>query len=318
MAERAKAFLASLSDEQRASARRPFDAPERTNWSYVRGNRAGLFLRDMTAAQKALALDLMKSGLSEEGIERVRIIRAIEEANGNEEKARNAPITYGEDLYAIFIFGEPSEDPAAAPWGWRAEGHHIGLHFSSVAGDVTSTPLFFGAFPASLALGADKGARPLSSLQEAAFALRRSLSDEQMKRATVGATCPADVLTGPGREAALKDPATFGGIAMADLTQAQRDLLWALVVRHASDLRGDLASEELRRIKAAGLEAIRFGFIGEPALDKPHYYRVGGPTFVIEFDCTQGNPDHVHCLWNDPARNFGGDVLREHVEREHR
>jgi hypothetical protein len=89
-------------------------------------------------------------------------------------------------------------------------------------------------------------------------------------------------------------------------------------VRHASDLRGDLASEELRRIKAAGVEAIRFGFIGEPALDKPHYYRVGGPTFVIEFDCTQGNPDHVHCLWNDPARNFGGDVLREHVEREHR
>lgn len=313
MASAARAFLDTLDDAQRAKARRPFDSAERTRWSYLRGDREGLFLHELTADQKGKALALATSGLSEAGRERVRLIRAIEEINRTDEVARGVRPTYGEDLFALIVFGEPG----VAPWGWRLEGHHLGLHFSSLAGTTTVTPLFFGSFPATLAVGADKGKRPLGALQEAAIELRVSLSAEQVKVASLGERVPGDVLTGPGKESALADPAAQGGIAMTDLDAAQRDLLWGLVVRHASDLRGDLASDELRRIKAAGTERLRFGWIGEPDVRRPHYYRVCGPTFAVEFDCSQGDPNHVHCVWNDPTRNFGGDALRDHLRREH-
>jgi len=316
MRDAAVAFLASLDDKARALATRPFDDPARRNWSYVRGDRAGLFLSDMTPVQRAKAMALADSALSDAGRERVRLVQAIEEINRADELARKSEPTCGSDRYAILVFG----DPMQTPWGWRLEGHHIGLHFSSVAGDTTTTPLFFGSFPAALREGPGKGSRPLGVVQDAALELRRSLTAEQLKLATIGDTVPADVITGPGREASLREAPTQGGIMMNDLTASQRELLWGLVVRHALDLRGDLASDELRRIKTSGTERIRFGWAGVPQVDKPHYYRIAGPSFAMEFDCTQGNPDHVHCVWNDPDRNFGGDpprdLLRDHVKEE--
>ncbi len=315
MTRAARTLLAALPADQRAKVTRSFDDPERTTWSFTRRNREGLYLSEMSEAHRALAMALVESALSKQGLDRVELIRANEENNRIEEAARKEPETYGANRYALFIFGDPSD--TTKPWGWRLEGHHIGLHFSSLAAETTTTPLFFGSFPAALAAGPQKGARPLGPLQDAALDLRRRLTPEQLKQAIVAEAAPADILTGPGRERSLHNGAPVGGIAMADLGAAERDLLWALVVRHASDLRGDLASDELRRIKAAGTERIRFGWAGEPDLAKPHYYRIVGPTFVIEFDCSAGDPNHLHCVWNDPERNFG-DPLRAHLESEHR
>lgn len=308
----AKALLASLPEEQRAKATRPFDDPQRTIWSFTRGERAGLYLSEMSEANRALAMKLVESGLSAEGVEKVRLTRENENNNRADEVARKVEPTYGGDRYAIIVFGTPGD----GLWGWRFEGHHIGLHFNTLAGETASTPLFFGAFPAALASGPSRGTRPLGAVQDAAIELRRSLTDAQAARAKVADGPPADVITGPGRESALREAETAGGLPMADLSEKQRDLLWALLVRHTADLRGDLASDELRRIKAAGVERIRFGWAGEPDIAKPHYYRIAGPGFVVEFDCTSGNPDHVHCVWNDPARNFG-DALRAHVSDAH-
>ncbi|MFO0827515.1 MAG: DUF3500 domain-containing protein [Phycisphaerales bacterium] len=309
----ARAFLDSLGADDRAKVKRPFEDHSRREWSYLPGDRPGLFLSSLTPEQRALALALATSSLSADGRERVRLIRETEDLRRADDARRGAASNYGGDLYALLIFGEPGE----GPWGWRLEGHHLGLHFSSLSGETATTPLFFGAFPVVLADGPDKGKRPLGALQDAALELRRSLTPEQVKAATVGEGSPADVITGPQHEAALRDPTAQGGIAMTDLAQTQRDLLWGLLLRHVLDLRGDLASDELRRIKSAGTERIRFGWAGEPQLDKPHYYRIAGPSFVIEFDCTQGNPNHVHCVWNDPERNFG-DALAAHLRAEHR
>ncbi len=309
----AKAFVESLGPEGRKMALRHFEVSERVTWSYLPGERPGLFLADMTPVQREKAMALVESALSEDGKTKIRRTLFTESLRRQDlEKQGTAKPAYGEERYAILVFGTPGEEP----WGFRFEGHHIVLHFSSVSGEVTSTPLFFGAFPATLREGPEKGTRPLGATQDVALELRRSLSAEQAKRASVGDAAPADILTGPDHPKDLRDPAA-GGVAMADLTQAQRELLWGIVLRHALDLRGDLASDELRRIKAAGVEAIRFGFAGEPALDKPHYYRIVGPTFVIEFDCSAGNPEHVHCVWHDPARDFGGELLRDHLRREH-
>jgi hypothetical protein len=312
MSAAAKALLAALPEEQRAKATRPFDDPQRTTWSFTRGDRLGLYLSEMSEANRALAMKLAESGLSADGIEKVRLTRENENNNRADEVARKVEPTYGGDRYAIIVFGTPGD----GLWGWRFEGHHIGLHFSSLGGETTTTPLFFGAFPAALASGPSKGTRPLGAVQDAAIELRRSLSAAQAAQAKVADGPPADIITGPGRESALRDAETTAGLAMADLNEKQRELLWGLVVRHTADLRGDLASDELRRIKALGVERLRFSWAGEPDVSKPHYYRIAGPGFVIEFDCTSGNPDHVHCVWNDPARNFG-DALRAHVTDAH-
>ncbi|MDZ4755382.1 MAG: DUF3500 domain-containing protein [Phycisphaerae bacterium] len=309
----AESFVAALDESARKKALRPFDHPSRTDWSYVRGDREGLFLRDMTALQREKAMALLVTALSKQGLARVERTRINEDINRGEEVARKQrEPTYGADLYALLMFGTPGD----GLWGWRFEGHHIGLHFSSASGETTTTPLFFGSFPAELRAGPLKGTRPLGAEQDLALALRRSFNETQTTLARIADNVPGDSITSPGREAMLKSPEQQGGIAMTDLNAEQRDQLWGLVVRYANDLRGELASDALRRIKAAGTQNLRFGFAGEPAVDKPHYFRIGGPTFVIEFDCTQGNPDHVHCVWNDPERNFG-DALRRHVQEEH-
>jgi hypothetical protein len=65
------------------------------------------------------------------------------------------------------------------------------------------------------------------------------------------------------------------------------------------------------------LDKIYFAWAGarEPGIG--HYYRVQGPTFVLELDNTQNGANHVHALWRDTERDFGKDLLKEHYEHGH-
>jgi hypothetical protein len=42
---------------------------------------------------------------------------------------------------------------------------------------------------------------------------------------------------------------------------------------------------------------------------------IQGPTFLIEFDNTQNNGNHIHSVWRDFNGDFGRDLLREHVRQ---
>jgi hypothetical protein len=89
----------------------------------------------------------------------------------------------------------------------------------------------------------------------------------------------------------------------------------ALIGLYANRLRTELAAHDLERITSAGVQRIRFAWAGATESGKPHYYRIHGPTFLIEYDDTQNEANHIHTVWRDLEHDFGEDLLREHYEQ---
>jgi hypothetical protein len=212
------------------------------------------------------------------------------------------------EKYFVSIFGTPS---SKATWGWRVEGHHVSLQFTIVNGTfVANSPFFFGSNPAEVREGPQKGLRILAQREDTARALVMALDEGQRSKAVIQTVAPNDILT----ENKLKvDPLSPIGITAAALTAAQRDMLMQVVGAYTSAMADDIAADRTAQLKTAGLDKIAFAWAGELERGKKHYYRVQGPTFLIEFDNTQNNGNHIHSVWRDFNGDFGRDLLREHL-----
>jgi len=309
----AAALVAAVEGPRRERLVAAYDDAGRRAWSYLRGERPGLMLADLRGAAGAsgAAARLVDATLSAAGRERWTLVRALEDAN----RARSLAAgrdgdAYGGDLYAIRLFG----DPAAARFAWRLEGHHVTLAATLDGDRIAVTPLFWGAHPATVPDGPRRGERPLGPMQDAAFALRRSLTPEQAARADFGGAVPADILTAPGGEHRLDAPS---GLPFAALDEAQRRALLELLALHLGDLAAPLARGVQDRLESRGAAELHFGFAGEPDPAKLHYYRIWHPDLVVEFDASSGDPTHLHCVVHDRSRGPHGDPLREHLAGEH-
>lgn len=309
MEDAARAFLASLEPAQREKAALPFEAEDRTKWHFVPGPRKGLPLKEMNPPQRAAAHALLRTGLSSQGYLKATAImsldRVLREIEGNDSR--------DEELYYLAVFGAPD---AAAPWGWRFEGHHLSLNFTPVTGAVVATtPLFLGANPAEVRTGPKAGLRVLAEEEDLARALLRSFDPEQRKAAVIAETAPADILLLPGRKDGLGLPQGLPGSRMND---AQKDLLGRLLcvytTRNLPDHHGAGAVPWL----VEGLDAIHFAWAGGAEPGQGHYYRLHGKSFVIEYDNTQNGANHIHTVWHDLRNDFGADLLRKHYEDSHR
>jgi hypothetical protein len=310
MAGAATALLAALTAEGRRRAAFAFDDRERLDWHYVPRRRNGLPFKEMSPAARAAAHELMKASLSSLGYAKaVNVIRL--------EGVLRQLETFGAlmrdpESYCVSMFGTPG---AGAPWGWRLEGHHLSLNFTLVPGKpVAVTPAFLGANPAEVRSGPSKGLRALGREQDLGRALAQAMDAEQRRRMAIGTRSLGDIVTGPGRPEGLTAPA---GIAAADLRAEQREALVRLVEEYARTMRTDVADEELRRIHAAGIERLHFAWAGPIEPGHAHYYRIHGPTVLIEFDNTQNDANHIHSVWHDPRNDFGADLLRAHYQRGH-
>ena len=304
MARAATAFLGTLDDEGRATARFAFDSEERFSWHFVPMPRAGLPLKAMTAPQRDAAMALLRAGLSEKGYSKAETIRTLERILAELEQN---PVRRDPDLYYVTIFGEPS---AEGTWGWRFEGHHISLNWTLVGGrSIASTPQFFGSNPAEVRGGPRKGTRALAAEEDLARALLDSLSEAQRAEAIIGGTAPPDVFSGNQRKAAILEDR---GVPYAELTTEQRGLLLAIIDEYASVQPKAVAEARIARLRKAGLDRIRFAWMGGVSRGEPHYYRLQGPTFLIEYDNTQNDANHIHAVWRDFEGDFGVDLLEEH------
>ncbi len=302
MAAAAQRFLRALSPEHRTTAVIPFDDAERQNWHYIPRDRRGVSMKQLTPEQRELGSALLRSSLSEEGLRKADGIRKLDRVLFEQ----TGSAIRDEHLYYFSIFGQPAN---SGPWGWRLEGHHISLNFTLRDGRVVSTtPFFFGANPAEVRTGPRRGVRVLAAEEEMGRALLRSLSEAQRAKAIISADAPADILASPGRGAQL-DPQ---GLRCSELSAEQQRKVMDLINMYAHRLRRELVEGELGRIRQAGVEKIRFAWAGGSEPGQPHYYRIQGPTFVIEYDNTQNNANHIHTAWRDPERDFGLDPLRAH------
>lgn len=308
MAAAATRFLESLTPEQRAKAALPFDDKARQDWHYVPRHEPGIELGAMNDAQRTSARALMRSALSSHGMNKVEeimqldaVLREIEKGAG----ARRDPLAY-----SVVVFGTPG----SGPWGWKLEGHHVSLNFTGVGDGTATTPAFLGANPAQIRRGDRAGVRVLAAEEDMARELLASLSAEQRKVAVLSDRAPADILAVPGRSIEEVD---VSGLAVAAMDAPQRAIVQRLLAEYAESLRYELADREMARIMAAGIEKVRFAWMGGDQRGQGHYYRLSGPTFVIEYDNTQNEANHVHTVWRDRQRDFGRDLLKEHHEHGH-
>lgn len=309
MAGAASAFLAALGADARRRALFVFGDKERLNWGYVPRRREGLPFKDMAAPARAAAHELMKASLSAVGYAKaVNVIRL--------EGVLRQLETFGAlmrdpDNYAVSVFGTPGTE---TPWGWRLEGHHLSMNFTLVPGKpVAVTPAFLGANPAEVRSGPLKGLRTLAQEEDLARTLARSMDSAQRRRMVIADRSLGDIVAGPGRGESLTTPA---GIPAAELGPAQREELVRLVEAYARNMRAEIADDELRRLREAGLERVHFAWAG-PLEAGAHYYRIHGPTLLIELDNTQNEANHIHSVWHDPRNDFGADLLRTHYEHAH-
>ena len=258
----------------------------------------------MAAPQRSAAMALLRAGLSEKGYTKAETIRGLEVVLAEIEQD---PVRRDPDLYYVSIFGEPVAD---GTWGWRFEGHHISLNWTFVRGrSIAPTPQFFGSNPDAVRSGPRTDARVLAAEQDLARALLESLSKEQRAQAIISATAPPDIFSGHQRKAATLEE---GGIAFSDLATEQRGLLLAIIDEYAGAQPRAVAEARLARLREAGLDRVRFAWMGGLLRGEPHYYRLQGPTFLIEYDNTQNNANHVHAVWRDFDGDFGVDLLEEH------
>jgi hypothetical protein len=311
MGRAAGAWLAALDQRQQREAQLDWTSRLRESWHYVPRSRPGVALKAMNAAQTAAAWDLLGSLLSARGLDQVRGQLAIERILG---ELSGSPSFRDPGNYALVIFGDPAG--SSAPWAWRFEGHHLSLSVLVAPGHgVAVTPAFFGANPAQVPRGhAHGGFRLIGAEEDAAFSLIQSLDGGVRTQAVIADRALGDIVSGPGRELDLK---RFEGVPLARLNEAQRGGIVRILELYAGTMRQEIAAAALAKVREADLEALHFAWAGSLARGRPHYFRVHGPTALVEYDNTQDGANHVHSVWIDPQSLFGRDLLKAHYKCAH-
>ena len=310
MAAAANNLLAALAPDQKAKVAFAFTDNERTNWHFIPRERKGLPIKEMTQEQRLLAHALLATGLSHRGYSKAVSIMSLEAVLAEIEKGKVGGAVRDPEQYFVTIFGTPGK----SPWGWRVEGHHLSLNFAAGSdGTPAMTPSFFGTNPGEVRVGPRTGTRILGAEEDLGRSLVKSLSAEQRKTAVILVEAPKEIFNDPKRV----DPTKPEGIPRSQLTPEQQAMLMKVIKEYVFRCRPDVAAEDLARIEKAGLDKIYFAWAGGLDLGQPHYYRVQGGNFVLEYDNTQNDANHVHSLWRDFDNDFDMDALKAHHDAAH-
>jgi hypothetical protein len=314
MTRAAQAYLATLTDEQKAVTSMDFDTPQRVGWHFIpMDQRKGLQIKDMSEAQRQAAFALLEAALSEAGYGKARTIMALEGILHELEKTRSSGPIRDPQRYYYTVFGQPAE---TGRWGLSIEGHHLSLNFIVDDNQVIgSSPTFFAANPSVVkdefpGMPA-KGTRVLDQEEEIAFALLRSLEPAQRASAIIAERAPRDIRAA-GEAEAPKYETT--GLAYPQMNADQQAMLTRLIRVYAGNLPEDICGERLAAIEKAGYDRVYFAWAGADRPGIGHYYLIQGPTFQIEFVNVQpdsaGNPaSHIHSVWRDPQGDFAIPIV---------
>ena len=312
--EAAVKFLDSLSPQQRAVASFDFaDEEQRFFWHYTPIDRQGLTLKDMDDGQRAFALALAASGLSDRGFRQAQAIMDHELILGDMERtAGTVRFDRNPNLYYFSVFGDPAGD---APWSCRIEGHHVSLHYTVIGNELLAiTPSFFGANPARVPSGPNAGLRILDTIEDQARHLMYSFDQKQQAQALIDVEAPADLLTTNSRRVELDK---MEGLPAPDMSSDQQQTLTGLLKEYIQRKSPEVARREIQKLEARGIDDLRFAWAGGLESGQPHYYRIHGATFFVEYDNTQNDANHIHSVWRDLTNDFGVDLLRFHYQRHH-
>ena len=307
MVEATNAFVSSLSVQQRNNGIYTFEDEERFNWHFIPRDRKGVPFRSMNDSQRAAAQNVLQTFFSAKGYQRAEAVRSLESVLAEIEV--NGRFDRDPELYFLTIFGTPGLD---SNWALRYEGHHLAYNWTFVSGmGIASSPQFFGSNPAEVRSGERIGTRVLSVEEDLGRDLVSALSADQKKMAILDLEVPGDIFTAAEREITRLENS---GISYSELNSRQKRMLIALIDELASMQSEVIAEARMASIRSEGLEDIKFAWIGGIERGDPHYYRVQGSGFLIEYDNTQNNANHIHLVWRDFTGDFGRDLIRMHYQ----
>lgn len=308
MTSAAQTLVETFDAEQRKTAMLEYDSPDRVGWHFIpKDYRKGLQLKHMSEEQREKTHALLKVALSEMGYRKSAQIMELEKVLEEFEKGQGR---WARDhlRYYVTFFGTPGPD---SKWGLSFEGHHLSLNFVVDQGKlISTTPQFFAANPAEIknenAAGFEVGSRVLAKEELLAFELVQSLNDDQREVAVLAAEAPSEIRDAGSAQPPVSEPE---GIAYRHLNIDQKNLLLNLIEEYANAMPQEIGKARIDKLHYDGLNAIHFAWAGATEPGIGHYYRVQGPSFLIEFVNTQpdaaGNPaNHIHCVWRDMHGDF--------------
>ena len=302
----ARAFLASLSPAGRDRASFPFAGAERTRWHWTvpaSVPRNGLPLGEMSAGPRRLALALLRSSSSPAGYRKALDIMALQGVLQRMSTGVDDP--FDPNLYFVSVFGTPG----AGAWGWRFEGHHLSRHFTVVDGRLVTEPFFLGAWPTragSAYRTVGQGYRTMPREEDAAREIVLSLDGRLRRQAVLSSESLTDHVT---QNAVRVRPLDRVGVLAGDLPSAAQRRVLEILRTYLANHPPALARDALTRIERAGIARTRFAWAGSTRPGVPQYYRLQGPTFLLEFDNSRNSGTHIHSVWRDFERDFGRHLL---------
>lgn len=356
MSEAVDNFIASLTADQRAAVMIRFDdLSERTFWDYTPIRRKGLPLNEMERHQQRLVYKLVSTGLSRAGYNTATTIMGLEPLLDAKEGWRSEDWWRDSKRYYISIFDTPDMKKPWG-WRFEGHHISLNYTIVDGT-IVAPTPTFFGSNPAESPLNSVATLRPLAATEDLARELMFAFEDDQRSVALLSRLVPPDfvqlnrpvVIEGalpailpefndpPGVQGMMKfldaemqqlslsieqlEPfrysSTPSGIAAGAMSPAQREILKALITEYTHRMPDELADIEMKKINALGFENIHFAWAGKLERNQPHYYRLQGPRFLVEYDNVQNDANHIHSVWRDPKNDFGADLLANHYKHEH-
>ncbi len=288
------AFMSSLNREGRDKTLFAFDHPERLTWARHPSPRPGFALKDMSASQRQIVEAMLKSVLSEKGFASAKAIMSDQDVLAEHEEG------LGAGYFWLAIYGEPG----SKRWAWRLGGHHLSLHLTYIDNKLIScTPAFFGA-QQTLPAGdpQEAGYKLLAARRHLPRELANSLDEEQAQRAVVAAQTSSSLIMSERKKLALESPI---GLPASEMAENQRALIFKLIEEYANVLNAAIAQAQFRN---AELEKIYFVWAeNRSRQSEENYYRIHGPTFLIEYS---NSGSHMHSIWRD-INDFGAPVAFE-------
>ena len=312
----ANALLNTLDAKQRAKLTLPLNRTTRTVWSNLptgvtmqvgATERNGLKLGDMTPAQQQAALALVAAVLSRAGYQKVlNIVNADQRLEETTAPTRPASsrTRFGRAEFYLAILGTPS---ATDPWMVQFGGHHLAINVTVVGRESVLTPTHTGAQPAAFTLNGET-IRPLGRENDKAFALMNALDAAQQKQALLDYQV-RNLVLGPGDDGKVIQPE---GIRASAMSANQRGMLIDVIREWVTMVDDEAAAARMKEVEA-NLGETYFAWAGSTTNGKPAYFRVQGPTLMIEYAPQGGNnapaTDHIHTIYRDPTNDYGSRLV---------
>lgn len=326
LAETANSFLNTLTADETKKTVYAFNDSLRYKWTNLPVGlvpRPGIAYGSLSDKSRMAFHRVLSAMLSSQGYLKTTSIMALDDIlnslyqqSFDEGKIDQRLLKQMQDLkwahgnYYISIWGKPD---TKAPWGINFGGHHMALSLTSDGKNITMSPYFIGTDPSEVKFGKYSGLRVLSKEEDYGFMLINSLTESQRAVAILKQEVPKDIITSPQANQRIEG---YYGIAAKDFNEIQMTIFKLLIQEYTHNFEHGKAHQLMEKITKSGIGKVHFAWVGSLDNNKPHYYIINGPDFLIEYDNVgfQNDGNHIHAILREKGNDFGEDILHQHYK----